>query len=94
MWPNPQETLDLVTFTEGILNGNFIFVQCLQKYVKKGHFVIFLLSQNNLDWKDLQLQLYFHWTLVSNVWKITGNFAVLRSSEPVHLGNEKMAWFT
>ena len=25
MWPNPQETADLVTFTEEILNGNFIF---------------------------------------------------------------------
>ena len=25
MWPNPQETADLVTFTEEIHNGNFIF---------------------------------------------------------------------
>ena len=25
MWPNPQETVDLVTFTEEILNENFIF---------------------------------------------------------------------
>ena len=25
MWPNPQETVDLVTFTEEILKGNFIF---------------------------------------------------------------------
>ena len=25
MWVNPQETLVLVTFTEEILNGNFIF---------------------------------------------------------------------
>ena len=25
MWPNPQETADLVTFAEEILNGNFIF---------------------------------------------------------------------
>ena len=25
MWPNPQETRHLVTFTEDILNGNFIF---------------------------------------------------------------------
>ena len=28
MWPNPQETADLVTFTEEILNENFIFAQC------------------------------------------------------------------
>ena len=25
MWPNPQETADLVTFTEEILMKNFIF---------------------------------------------------------------------
>ena len=25
MWPNPQETADMVTFTEEIVNGNFIF---------------------------------------------------------------------
>ena len=25
MYPNPSETADLVTFTEKILNGNFIF---------------------------------------------------------------------
>ena len=29
MWPNPQETKDLVTFTEEILNGKVpFFVQC------------------------------------------------------------------
>ena len=26
MWPNPQETADLVTFTEEILNGKFNFL--------------------------------------------------------------------
>ena len=26
MWPNPQETADLVTFTEGILNGKLHFL--------------------------------------------------------------------
>ena len=31
MWPNPQETADLVTFTEEILNGNFIFLQCYRQ---------------------------------------------------------------
>ena len=25
MWPDPQETADLVTFTEEILNGKLIF---------------------------------------------------------------------
>ena len=26
MWPNPQETVDLVTFTEEILNGKLHFL--------------------------------------------------------------------
>ena len=26
MWPNPQETVDLVTFTEKVLNGKFHFL--------------------------------------------------------------------
>ena len=26
MWPNPQETVDLVTFTEEILNGKLYFL--------------------------------------------------------------------
>ena len=30
MWPNPQETADIVTFTEEVLNGKLhFFVQCL-----------------------------------------------------------------
>ena len=27
MWPNPQETVDLVTFTEEILNGKLHFCE-------------------------------------------------------------------
>ena len=30
MWSNPQETADLVTFTEEILNGNFYFLCCVR----------------------------------------------------------------
>ena len=26
MWPNPQETADLITFTEEIFNGKFSFL--------------------------------------------------------------------
>ena len=29
MWPNPQETADLVTFTEEILNGKLHFLGSL-----------------------------------------------------------------
>ena len=35
MWPNPQETADLVTFTEKILNGKLHFcavIFCIQTY--------------------------------------------------------------
>ena len=30
MWTKPQFPADLVTFTEEILNGNFVFMQCYQ----------------------------------------------------------------
>ena len=33
MWPNPQETADLVTFTEEIFNGNLQFL-CSENYGK------------------------------------------------------------
>ena len=33
MWPNPQENADLVTFTEEILNGNFIFCAVYIVYI-------------------------------------------------------------
>ena len=32
MWPNPEETADLVTFNEGILTENFIF--CVVTVIK------------------------------------------------------------
>ena len=33
MWPNPQETADLVTFTEEILNGKF---DILEQWILEG----------------------------------------------------------
>ena len=44
MWPNPQETVDLVTFTEEMLNGkrlfyeaSFNFIPCVEvKISRKG----------------------------------------------------------
>ena len=33
MWPNPQQTVDLVTFTEEILNGELHFFVCSASYV-------------------------------------------------------------
>ena len=31
MWPNPQFPADLVTFTEEILNGKLVLLQCFLK---------------------------------------------------------------
>ena len=49
MWPNPQETTDLVTFTEEIFNGKFLFFfgQCILSMLKTNHAMItspFLIS--------------------------------------------------
>ena len=35
MWPNPQETADLVTFTEEILNGKLHFLCSDTSKIKK-----------------------------------------------------------
>ena len=34
MWPNPQESADLVTFTEEILNGKLHFL-CSENYLPR-----------------------------------------------------------
>ena len=35
MWPNPQETVDLVTFTEDIFNGQLHFL-CSANFMESG----------------------------------------------------------
>ena len=37
MWPDPQETADLVAFTEEILNWNFIFLCSESGKIKNFH---------------------------------------------------------
>ena len=37
MWPNPQETAGLVTFTEEILNGKLHFLCSVSASMKKKH---------------------------------------------------------
>ena len=44
MWPNPLETADLVTFTEEILNGKFIILQCTVAHKELEDKVIEVLS--------------------------------------------------
>ena len=45
MWPNPQETKDLVTFTEEILNRKFHFLCSDSTSILAGNFVDFMLSK-------------------------------------------------
>ena len=41
MWPNPQETADLATFTEEIINGIFIFCAvCFKAFSYYSHLKI------------------------------------------------------
>ena len=47
MWPNPQKTADLITFTEEILNGKLHFL-CSVKSRRVSNFVIYYLR--NCQW--------------------------------------------
>ena len=49
MWPNPQETADLVTFNEEILQENFIFCAVLQTLVQNEILLIFFSKSNVFD---------------------------------------------
>ena len=48
MWPNPQETTDLVTFTEEILNGKLHFL-CSVNYMKLAFIMILYKTINCLQ---------------------------------------------
>ena len=68
MWPNWQKSADLVTFTEEILNGNFIFFAVFHanatliylKYCFINHYNIFAeywtKKSGSLLMKDMDLQ--------------------------------------
>ena len=57
MWPNPQETADLVTFTEEIFNGKLdFFVQCdcnFVKHIKIGIYINLHLGASRKYFKEL-----------------------------------------
>ena len=46
MGPNPQETADLVTFTEEILNGNFYFLRSVSSMTQERLSQTFSLESN------------------------------------------------
>ena len=51
MWPNPQETVDLVTFAEEILNGKLYFLcsvsSCVFFLKHRGLITVYLIYQSN-----------------------------------------------
>ena len=47
MWPNPQETADLVTFTEEILNGKFSFGWAISLQITRLMLQLLNFSQNS-----------------------------------------------
>ena len=60
MWPNPQETADLVTFTDEILNGKlYFFVQWVVQWMELlilGHIILHTPLDNNVcDGKHVQI---------------------------------------
>ena len=58
MWPNPQETADLVIFTEKILNGKFHFLRSVNhlNQLQRQPYLIVSVSINYTIW-SLQQQL-------------------------------------
>ena len=59
MWPNPQKTADLVTFTEEILNGIFSFsVQCGQVFLIQTNYTCFyFLWRRSLSYRNKSIGL-------------------------------------
>ena len=61
MWPNPQETAYLVTFTEEILNGKFHFSRRVNLFLipKVTHFSTII--RTKIEWINKQLLVDFNW---------------------------------
>ena len=50
MWPNPEETADLVTFTEEIVNGKLHFLcSVLKKNAEKHRLQYYLFGKHTLN---------------------------------------------
>ena len=58
MWPNPQETTDLVTVTEEILDGKPFFVQWLRNEEQKNFLFKPVVYQTELTWAS---ERYCNW---------------------------------
>ena len=62
MWPNPQETADLVTFTEEILNGKLRFLYSASKHLR------WELCNNSLIYFLLKLCCSIFKLFISTIW--------------------------
>ena len=60
MWPNPQETADLVAFTEKILNGKLHFLGSVHSDWVEGRMDNELSLKTVLDNKKILEEVYCH----------------------------------
>ena len=66
MWPNPEETVDLVTLAEEILNGklDFLYSVCLWEFIVKNLFKFNTARVKQGSFIHLIIALmYFFWSL-------------------------------
>ena len=81
MWPNPQETADLVTFTEEFLNGKF-FVQWSLHPLQFGFYLLMLMNDKNTskieltNYKRVLRLVYPAGIYIFKVWRHFGVFIV------------------
>ena len=100
MWPNPQDTADLVTFTKEIFNGKFHFLCNAYSgpeeavnilWNKKKHWKYVLLWSAFLVDNVLETELWqLQWNM--SLWNDKGSFETQLKIEflPSHNGSKKM----
>ena len=87
MWPNPQETTDLVTFTEEILDGKLHFL-CSEDCE---NYELFLTRKLRLSLEFYPCSFALEWTRLSLKWKcLYKNFSQLIAALLVSLAKLAM----
>ena len=101
MWPNPQETTDLVTFTEKVLNGklhflssdgsfrNFAFWRIT--FISRITFIWFISKFWRITFRGEHLQLNFLVKIV--IYRLKGVVNYFRESTPSKIFNEMCIHF-
>ena len=76
MWPNPQDTADLVTFTDEILNGKLHFLcSVLDKYI-------------DVNWEKISVATILHFLqlILICVWNIHKTYVFIMKFQVPYLG--------